>query len=69
LLQFVACVLCALLRLMLWVALFLATRQGGFSGSVRFVPGLVPVSGAAATLAVGLNFETPCALAERHTKR
>lgn len=58
-LQFVACVLCAILWLVLWLALFLATRKGGFSGTVRFVHGLMPVSGAAATLAVGLNFETP----------
>jgi hypothetical protein len=58
-LQFVACVLCAVLWLVLWLALFLATRHGGHSGTVRLVHGLMPVSGAAATLAVGLNFDTP----------
>jgi hypothetical protein len=58
-LRFVACVLCAILWLVLWLALFLATRAGGFAGTVRFAHGLMPVSGAAATVAVGLNFETP----------
>jgi hypothetical protein len=58
-LQFVACALCAILWLVLWLALYVATRKGGFSGSVRFVHGLMPLSGTAATVAVGLNFDTP----------
>ena len=58
-LQFIACVLCAILWLVLWLALYVATRKGGFSGSVRFVHGLMPVSGTAVTVAVGVNFGTP----------
>ena len=57
--QFIACVLCALLWLVLWLALFVATRKGNFASTVRFVRALTPMAGVAATVAVGMNFDTP----------